>query len=301
MTRVATVPLQRILSGGIQKLQNDIATSQKQLASGKRAENFAALGTDGVRIISAHSLLARQKAYGTVATRVGTTLLLYDANISNIDTATSTLRGQILSAIGTGQTTGLQEAIKTAFDQFRTALNATVDGQPLFGGSQTDASPFTAQSLADVATVPAASLFANDDVRAKTRVADGVDVQYGITASEIGGDLVKAFQTLVQAGTIGTTPTDAQRTALADAIAQIDKGLLSVRAVNADNGRRQGQVETAVIRSGENSNLLDQVISTNEDADLGQISIDLTLHQSILQASYSVLGRLSNLSLANYL
>ncbi len=301
MTRVATVPLQRILSGSIQKLQNDIATSQKQLASGKRATSFAALGSDGVRNISAHSLLARQKAYGTVATRVGTTLLLYDANISNVDTATTTLRGQILQAIGTGQTTGLQEAIKTAFDQFRTALTATLDGQPLFGGSQTDSTPFTAQTLADIVGVPSDSLFANDDVRATTRVADGVDVQYGVTASDIGGDLVKAFQTLAQAGTIGDTPTAAQKTALADAIAQIDKGLQSVRGVNADNGRRQAQVETAVTRSEESSNLLDEVISTNEDADLGQLSIDLTLHQSILQASYSVIGRLSNLSLANYL
>ncbi len=301
MTRVATVPLQRILSGGIQKVQADIAASQKQLATRKRADSFAALGVDGVRNISAHSLLARQKAYGSVATRVSTTLLLYDASITNVDTATSTLRGQILQAIGTGQTTGLQEAIKTAFDQFRNALNATLDGQPLFGGSQTDSAPFTAQSLADVIGVPTTSLFINDDVHATSRVAEGVDVQYGITASDIGGDLVQAFQTLAQVGPIGDTPTAAQSAALNDAIAQLDKGLQSVRGVNADNGRRQGQVETAVTRSEENSNLLDEVISGNEDADLGQISIDLTLHNSILQASYSVLGRLSNLSLANYL
>ncbi len=301
MTRVATVPLQQLLAGGIQSAQLRLTTAQKQLATGKRAPDFASLGTDGVRNISAHSLLARQKAYGAVSTRVGTTLLLYDNNISTIDTAASTLRQALLTVVGTGQSTGLTEAAKTAFDQFRAALNASVDGQPLFGGSQIEASPFTAQSLADVAGVAPASLFANDDVRAGSRIAEGLDVQYGITASELGTDLVAAFKTLAEAGSFGPTPTAAQRTALNTAIAQIDTGLQTVRALGADNGRRQAQVEIAVTRASDRGDLLAEIISTNEDADLGQVSIDLSLNQTVLQASYSVFARLSGLNLGQYL
>ncbi|MGC5301784.1 hypothetical protein, partial [Escherichia coli] len=86
----------------------------------------------------------------------------------------------LMNAVGTGDSAGLQEAIQTAFSQFRTSLNASEGGTPLFGGSQTDQTPFSVDTLAQAATTPGASAFHNDTVRANARVADGVDVSYGI-------------------------------------------------------------------------------------------------------------------------
>jgi flagellar hook-associated protein 3 FlgL len=138
-------------------------------------------------------------------------------------------------------------------------------------------------------------------VRSTARVADGIDVAYGITASSVGKDLYVAFQTLAQAGTIGETPTAAQLTALQTAIGQLETGLGSVRAVNADNGRKQMQVETLATRGEQRSLLLEGVIESNEDADLGQLAIDLAQQKTMLQASYSVFAQLSDLSLVSYL
>jgi flagellar hook-associated protein 3 FlgL len=301
MTRVATIPLQQVMSGAIQRSQEKLAITQQQLATGKKAANFADLGTETVRNLSAHSMLARQDAQSAVSKRVGTTLSLYQANIEGIETAAGDLKQSILDAVGTGKSAGLQEAIQTAFDQYRTALNAGEGGTPLFGGSQTDKAPFTPSTLADAAATPGSAAFGDDGVLSTARVADGVDVTYGISASTVGKDLYEAFRTLAQAGNIGDEPTAAQMDALKNAIGQLNTGIDSVRTVNAENGRKQAQVDTLADRGDQRSLLLKGVIQDNEDADLGQVAVDLTAQQTILQASYSVFAKLSNLSLADYL
>ena len=47
--------------------------------------------------------------------------------------------------------------------------------------------------------------------------------------------------------------------------------------------------------------LLEGVIETNEDADLGQVALDLAQQKTMLQASYSVFSQLSDLSLVSYI
>ncbi len=301
MTRVATIPLQRTMSSAIMRAQEKLATTQAQLSTGKKAATFADLGTESVRNLSAHTLLARQEAQSTVSKRVGTTLSLYQANLEGIDDAMSDLRSSLMNAVGTGDSAGLQEAIQTAFDQYRTSLNASEGGTPLFGGSQVDNPPFSVDTLADAATTPAANAFHNDTVRSSARVADGVDVTYGVGASEIGASLYEAFRTLGAAGDIGTKPTDAQLDAIKQAVSQLNNGLGDLRAVNAENGRKQNQVDTLTTRGEERGLVLKNVIQENEDADLGQVAIDLAAQKTVLEASYSVFSQLSGLSLVNFI
>ena len=300
MTRIATVPLQNSLSNAIQRSQQKLAATQLQLTTRKKANDYASLGTQAVRNLSAHSLVARETAHADVASQVGTTLSLYDANISGIDTLGSDLRLSIFSAVGTGDAPGLQDAVTAAFDQFRALLNASQGGKPLFGGSQTT-EPFTPKTLADTVGVSAGQAFTNDDVRASARVGDNLDVQFGVTASELGTDMLSAFQTLAQVGTIGAKLTADQTAQLKTAMGQIDTSLNKVRAVNAENGRKQAQLETLGIRADQRSLVYKDIISRNEDADLGQLAIDLDQNKAILQASYATFSQLSNLSLINYL
>lgn len=301
MSRVATIPLQRSMSVAIQRAQQLLATTQQQLATGKKAPDFASLGTEAVRTLSTHSLMAQQDAYVAVATRVATTLSLNDAHMATIDSAASTLKQELMTAVGTGRAAGLSDSITEAFGQFRAALNASDGGGSLFGGSQIDGAPFVPETLAGTIGVPASAAFANDGVKATVRAADGLDVEYGVTASDIGSGLYAAFQTLAGAGAIGDPPTAAQLGILSTAAGQIDTGLESLRTVNAENGRKQAQTETLSVRAGDRSTLLQGIIQDNEDADLGQVAIDLAQQKTMLQASYSVFAQLSGLSLSSYL
>jgi flagellar hook-associated protein 3 FlgL len=84
-------------------------------------------------------------------------------------------------------------------------------------------------------------------------------------------------------------------------VGQLGTGIDSLRVVNADNGRKQNQVETLTTRGEQRSLLLESVIETNEDADLGQVALDLAQQKTMLQASYSVFSQLSDLSLVSYI
>jgi len=301
MIRVATIPLQRTLSGSIQQAQQRLADTQLQLNSGKKANDLAGLGSDAGRTLSARSLRSAQDAQSAAATRLGTTLSLYDANITSIDESASSLRQKLMTVIGTGQTAGLQGAIEGSFDQFRAALNATDGSGPLFGGAQTDATPFKPATLAATIGATPDTAFGNDEVRASARIGDGVDLTYGIGARELGTGMLAAFRTLAEAGTIGEKLTGGQLDALKTALGQIDTTLPQVRTINAENGRKQAQAETLAIRGEERSNLLTNLISEVEDADYGEIAMQLAQQQTVLKASYSVFTQLSDLSLTQYL
>lgn len=301
MNRVATIPLQRTMADAIQRSQQKLSVTQAALSSGKKAQDYASLGTEAVRTISAHSMLARQDAQALVSKHVTTTLAIYDAHVTGLDNAMIDLRTQMVTAIGMEESAGLQETIKSAFEQFRTSLNAMEGGVALFAGSRNDAVPFVPETLGDTLTTTAADAFRNDDVRAAAYLAEGSKVTYGITASDLGSGLYETFRTLAAAGPIGGRLTDAQKTALQEAVSQIDAGSTQLRAVNAENGRKQGQVETLGERAEQRSLLLKNIVSDNEDADLGQVAVDLAQQKAMLEASYLVFTQLSQLNLTKYL
>lgn len=300
MNRIATIPLQRSMSQAIQQAQGKLATTQLSLATGKKALDYASLGTETVRNLSAHTMVSREEAHSAVATRVGTTLELNDSYLTAMDDSVTSLHTDLLAAIGTGQSAGLQDAIQAAFDQYRSSLNASEGGVPLFGGAQTS-SPFTPTTLADTLTTPVGQAFTNDQVKATARAATNLDVEYGIVASDVGSGLYSAFQTLAAAGTITDTLTPAQKTAMEQAASQIEEGLKSLRTVNSSNGRKQAQVADLGTRADARIVSLKDIISQNEDADLGQVATDLASQKTVLEASYSVFSQLSGLTLLNYL
>jgi flagellar hook-associated protein 3 FlgL len=110
-----------------------------------------------------------------------------------------------------------------------------------------------------------------------------------------------AFRKLAEAGPIGDILTEAQVTALQDSLETIDGGLRQLRAASADNGRKQQQVETLGTRATDRTILLQGLISENEDADLGQVAVELAQQQTTLRASFSVFSQLSTMTLSEYL
>jgi len=301
MTRVATIPLQITMASAIQRAQADLAVTQQRIASGKKAQSYADLGSIAPRILSAHSMLARADAHKAVGEQVSTTLSIYDASFTNIDTAADNLRQSLLQAVGTGQTTGVQAVIEGAFHTFRNSLNVTERGVALFGGAQTQDTPFAIDQLPNLVGTTPASVFTNDQVKASAEVSEGQQVQYGLLASDVGNDLYLAFRSLAEAGTFGTTPTAAQSAKINEALTYLDSGLTQMRTAQADNGLKLQQIDTLTSRAEDRSLLWQDIVSKNEDADLAQVAIDLTRQQMVLEASYSIFAKLSKLSLNAYL
>ena len=299
--RVATVPMQRSLFDSIAVSQRKLGEAQQQMATGKKAPDFASLGIETMRTLSARTLLARQEAHAAVGERVETTLSLMDTQIGGIEDALNKLRDGLLTAVGTGNAEGLQEIAEEAFQRFRSALNSDEAGAFLFAGSRVAEAPFRPATLASTAGLATTAAFANDEVEARARVADGLDVTYGITASRLGAELFEAFRTLADSGTIADVPSAAQMGALTQAVGQVNEGLKTVRSLHAENGRRQAQVEDLTERAGGRALILERLVARNEDADMAEVASTLVQRQTALEASYSLFARLSGLSLVNFL
>ncbi len=298
--RVATIPLQQTTAISIQRSQQKLAITQAQLSTGKKAPDLAALGSEAVRTLSAHTLLAKQESHAQNATRLGTTLSLYETSITAIENGSMELGNRIATAVGTRESAGLGEAISAAFDQFRSMLNTSEGGLPLFGGG-ISGEPFTTSKVEDLTGLPATDHFEDGTAIARARVGDGLDLNYGITASELGTEMTAVYRSLVEAGPYGETLTDAQKTTLTNIKIQLDEAVSGIRRINAENGRRLAQTDTLIDRANERALVLKDVISRNEDADLAQVAMDLAMHKTTLEASYSVFTQLNELSLLNYM
>jgi flagellar hook-associated protein 3 FlgL len=300
MTRIATIPLQMLQSDAVARAQERLATAQTRLATGRKAESYAGLGTDAAVSLSGRAVMAAQDGYASVSQRLQTQLSLVDSNLESMDSAATELRNALVRAVGTGESPGLQEAIQLAFGQVRAALNASGERGYLFAGGG-KGTPFAASTLSDLNGVPASSLFRNGQARATSRVADGVDLQHGIVASDVGTGLAEAFKTLAEAGPFGDRPTAAQMTALTEAMSQFQTGIQSVRELSSANGRRQAQLEQFEAQAIQRKTDIEELVGKAEDADLGEVAVEITQQQAVLEASYGVLARLSRLSLLNYL
>lgn len=301
MTRIATTANQQIITRSMLDVQARLREAQQQLASGRKADTFAGIGPDAGRGITARGLSTQWEAHGKIARATATTLELYDANLLEMDELGTSLRAAVVKAVGSGQAEGLQQIAEQAWDRFRNALNASQGGVALFGGSRTGERPVAPVTLADTANKPLAEIFQNDDVKAAVRVAPDTDMSIGITASDVGSGLMQAFRSLAEMGPIGREPTAAQLDALAGVLKQIDGGLDTVRSTSSANGLRQSLLDRHQETAKARQDLFDGVAGGVEDADLGQVAVNIANYRTALEASYGAMARLQNLSLANYL
>ncbi|EZP48683.1 hypothetical protein [Sphingomonas sp. RIT328] len=302
MSRVATLPTQIMLNSAIARGQESVANANLELGTFKKVQTYADLGADTRRMLTAATMRAQQQAQKDVSQRVGSTLSLYDLALTGVHDSLNDLSGKLLSAIGQHNGGGVAQAAKEAFDTFRTALNSSEAGVPIFAGGQTETLPFVPKTLADLLTLgsPAAA-FANDQTRATAHIDGDTDLSYGITADEVGTGIVEAFQTLAGLGDLPKQLTSAQEDEIGKAIAQINKGLEPLKKANGRNGDLRKHVEGLADSAEQRITLLNGVIGDAVDADVRQVATDLSARSMALNASYAALTKLNTLSLANFL
>lgn len=301
MNRVATIPFQQTLSVAFQRSQQRANDLQLQIASGKSVQTYGDLGQLAPRNISAHAMLTRIEAYSDTAKSVGTTLSLYDAHLGRASDAGQSLKNKLLDALAIGESMGLDQEIENGFAAFTGAMNASEGGNPLFGGTNTAESPFRPETLGDLAAYDRNTAFANDSIRASATFLDGQNLKYGVVANAVGADLFDAFKTLASLGPLNGKLTDAQKSAINQAIGELDRGVDTVLGAQGVNGGNQTRLER-LERQGEDRHiLLSGIVGETEDANLAEIAGQLAQTRTMIEASYSVFSQLSRLSLTQYL
>lgn len=304
MTRISTYAAQQVVQHQLMRTQEETNRLVQQETSQRRPATFADLGVDTGRALNAHALLDQLKAQSWVNQTVQTQLNLYANRLTEIDSTMEDLRVGLWKAISTNDALTLTQQIKEAYEAFRSSLNSVDDGKQLFAGANTDGEPLKPKDLDELAALSDADLgtaYGNDQVRRAGRVGDGQSFEYGVLASDLGTDFLKAFKDLHDMGDIPDKMSDDQIVKMKDIAGTILKGLDRLRDIEAANGVRQNRIEAIDTRATDRTRIMTGVVSGLEDADAPKVHSDLLAHRDLLQISFASYRDWVDLSLANFL
>lgn len=307
MTRVSSFGHNQSMVNSLLQNQSRLFDVQRQINTGKKADEFRGYTREAETLLSARTLKSRTEGYVATAKDIRRKLDTNELQMEGMHDAADDLKQTIVDALGQNQAISFSESLQQAIASVLSSLNTQVNGNYIFAGSRTDTKPVAAQSLADLVAAPSvASLFQNDTEKLSGKVGDNVEVEYGLLASDIATDLLTSLKALADydAGPFGPLDgplTAAQRSFLQTEMANLTTAIDTVQSYISQNGLRQNRAEDVSETLEAGSNFLEVFISDIEDVNLTEAAMRLNGDQLALQASYSIMGQLSKLSLLNYL
>ncbi|MEQ1932083.1 MAG: flagellin [Parvularculaceae bacterium] len=305
MTRISDIGLQQILLNGFQRAQGSAQERQIQLATGKVSTAYGGIGARTLELLSAEGVLARAGAYDGAAKTALARLQMQETGMTSVADAVSLMRERMVQALATGSAELLLPEIETAAQRVIMGLNTQIGGVYVFGGTDGAAPPLEASGLADFgAAANTDDLFLQAE-RSRLPVEEGVSVDGGATALEVGGALAAELKELANAeaalGPFSGELTAAQRDFLIDKIARLDEIAADLYQELGLNGVAQGQAEDARTRNIQRRDLAEIVASDIEDADIAEVVARLNQDRLAVEASARALAQATELSLLNYI
>jgi flagellar hook-associated protein 3 FlgL len=307
MTRVSTFGQNQALLGGINRQQVELDRVQTQISTGKKSENFQGFASEASTLVSARALEARLVAYQKTNQSLNTRLDLTNTQLEQLVSAARDLRQSVLEAVAGQDGSGFGPTLEAQFGQSIAALNSNIGGNFLFSGARTNIAPVSVATLGDLQALPnVTDAFRNDDLRSQARIADNTDIDFGFLADEIGTDLLQAFRTIADynsgpngpiAGRLNQTQVDF----LQSQLAAIDGAIERIQTAQLENGTYQKRVSELAITMEERADSVKVFISDIEDVDPAEAITRFNADRSALEASFRVLGSLSQLSLTRFL
>lgn len=319
ISRIGTFGHQQALIELFKLNQTRVGESQRQVASGKVANEFRGLSRQAVSLVSFKSLREQALALQDSNTALNVKLAANETTLAAIDDVTKELNELVLNAAGLKKADGLVNAIGNLVERVAGLLNTRVGGKFIFAGSNTTQAPSAVTNpteLLAVAEPPAGNFFTNNTIKAQARIDENVTITYGVLASDVGQDVLHVMQRILMfnagtlpagagafapAGPFSDPLTDAQSDFLVNETKQIKTAQRTLTDAEAGNGVLMKQVQDATDRQADKVIFLSEFIKDTEDVDLPTAVAELNQHQTALQASFQILARISRLNLTDFL
>jgi len=308
--RVSTAAQTAFFLSQIQNAGSALDKVQEQIASGKNANTYAGFGDKAQVLTATIAANSRNDAY-TNATKFAVTQTdLQDTQLTSLSSLATSLKKAVSDAVANNEATTLMTQAQSIFEQASAILNSKdANGDYIYSGGKTDVPPVSVSSLAGLLPLASASqAFANGDLKKSVQVADGVTVSYGMTASDIGADLMQALKDIANfdAGGTGnfnaaTSLSAAQNTFLSNTIAQVTTASTNLNATTASNGYVSNRLTDAQSQQDSLNTVYKKFTSDIQDTNMAEAATRLSLNQTQLQAALQVTAGLHQLSLLNYL
>jgi flagellar hook-associated protein 3 FlgL len=307
MDRIGSFNHSTVLLNEYQRIQSRLTETQAQISSGKVGDSYADVDNRAGVLAAAKSKTARTETLMASAKEVQTKLSMQDVHLQSLGDLADQLREAISTAVSTGRAEGLMESARGIYKSAAGILNSQADGVYFYGGTRTDVPPVNAATLDEMQAAPLLSgVFENTNIRQSHTVEEGVSMETGLLASELGTDLFQMLRDLADMnlsvdGPFGSELNPAQTSFLEGQLTQIQGVTREINTFAAVNGVRFNQVEDVVTRHGDMTAELTKFIGDIEDVDLAEAITRLNQDQAAQQAAARMIASLQDNSLLNYL
>ena len=302
MQRVSSAGLNETLMRSTLDAQSRLAEQQISSSSGLKAQTYVELGVgSSSRLMGMESTTTQLQARAdNTQTALDRTESMYSAVGAMIDIVTD-LR-TTLSALSSDQASTSMDYPgygQDAVDDLAAQMNLQMDGRYLFAGSLTTEAPVDTSLLATPDTPSSAdtAYYLGDDVVQSVQVSDQTSVAYGVTADASGFEA--ALRTANILANIDSDDPDSD--AVTEAYDLATEALEGLSALQGRLSTSAQRLESYQEVQSNAQSLLSDRISDAKDVDVGEVTVNISQYQNILEASYSALGKVSKLSLTEYL
>ena len=314
MTRIADLSQNKIVTSLILDTQSRLADKQAQISSNQKSQNYAGISGDSMQLVSLETSERRMEQYKTDNVYVDIRLNGALNSIDALKHSITDIRGILRSLMVDGKLAqGIDKDnisdVKT--QEIKDFLNTSLNGRYIFSGSKTNTRPVDNGNMATAPTYDAAFntkaepsfYYQGDDTIIKARIDQGVVMEYGVTAANSGFEkLIRSVRILRSTDITGDPPNDADfMKKVEHSLNLLNQADNEIQSLQMNIGTRIQQLETTNKNITISQNFARGLISDIESVDTYRAVAELTQDQTMLEASYSTMVRLSNLSLTKFL
>ncbi|MDD3182857.1 MAG: flagellin [Alphaproteobacteria bacterium] len=300
-----------------------LSTLSEQLSTGIYSSNMADYSAaNAQKLMNFTSDIGQQNGFLTVIDTISTRLSVYDSALEGVEDIAADSYSSILSA--STYNTETNETTKTLIEEYMSQveyyLNQTVGERYLFSGSRYETAPVgdilslpsppteTDPYLATGDTVPAydtdydpldpTATIPEANVKESATIDTTKTLTYGVTSNEEGFQQLIMGLRFAYAATNDEANYDTYMTTARDLISD---GLANIRATHTKVTNATSSLENTQTNIEAKIESLDTQIDNIEAVDVNEVAVKITVLQAQLQASYSAVSSLINLSILDYM
>mgnify|MGYP002641411519 CR=1 FL=1 len=307
MVRVSSFGQQQILIQHLMQNQVRLFDDQRQVTTGKIADDFAGLAGKTNTSLGARSFFSRTESYQSTIKTVRGKMDAYDVQLNGILDSARDFEQFVRISIGQSTAEGFSEMLDQTYGFTSTALNTSIGGSYIFAGTKTGVAPIQETNLTNMVALPAVGdVFANSLNKFVGRIADGVEMEFGVLASDVGQDLFTVLKDIKDFNTGPSGPlqgnlTQTQVDFLKAKLLEIGTAIEGIQKLQVRNGLGFKRLDVVESQHADTAIFLEKFISDIEDVNMAEAISNLNKDQLVLEASYRSIGQLGNLSLLKFL
>ena len=272
-----------------------------QLNTGKEINKISDDPAKAAKIMRLKTDIAKNAQYNKNIVDATNHLDVTDKALEQANDGLQKMRELLVSAgnatYGSDERAALKEEISQLVNKMGDILNTTFDGKYIFGGERIDQKPV------EISKDPISG-----NIKLEMEISSGVKIDYGVNAIQMlefkdkdGNDinLMESFDEILQ--NLDATDETAYKELTTKNLEQIDNALQNISNIRGQIGSKQNRMEDALERNEEEKFNIKEILSSIEDIDFAEKTIDYVTAMTMYTASLQASSKIMQPSLIDYL